>query len=262
MAARAIWKAVIRFGEVAVPVKLYSAVEDRDVHFRLLHETDLVPVKQRMVHPGTGDPVPWDEIRRGWETGDGRIVVLEDEELEEVEPEPSRDIEITRFLDPAIVNHQWYDRPYYLGPDGDSDAYFALSEALGEEDVEGIARWVMRKREYQGALRREGEHLMLVTLRNAEEVVSADTLPAPGGRELDPREVDMAEQLVAALSADFEPEAFDDEYRERVMELVESKARGETIELREYRARREPSEEDLTGALEASLRGMKDRRSA
>ncbi|HUH12073.1 MAG TPA: Ku protein [Longimicrobiales bacterium] len=127
--ARAIWKAKIRFGGVEVPVKLYSAVRDRGVHFRLLHRKDRVPVKQRMVDPESGEVVAYEDIRRGYETGQGTFVILDEEELAQAEPEPSREIEITRFVPPEQINHQWYERPYFLGPDEDAEAYAALAVA-------------------------------------------------------------------------------------------------------------------------------------
>lgn len=263
MAARAIWKGVIRFADVALPVKLYSAVEDRKVHFRLLGQDATSRVKQRMVVPSSGDPVAREEIRKGFETAPGEFVVLTDEEMEELTPEPSRDIEITRFVPEAEIDHQWYDRPYYLGPDASSGQgddpgrdYFALAEALAKKGREGVARWVMRNKEYVGALRAEGDHLALLTLRHPGEVIPADALEAPGGRKLDSAELDMAEQLVDALADDFEPESYSDEYRERVMELIEAKAEGKTIELAAPEPEKEESD-DLTGALEASLAGLK-----
>jgi DNA end-binding protein Ku len=253
MAARAIWKGRIRFGDVDVPVKLYSAVKSTGgVHFRLLHEKDLVPVEQQMVNPATGKVVAYEDVRRAFPTDDGRLVMLDEEELAELEPEASRDIEITRFVDPAVITHQWYDRPYYLGPD-DSDAdYFALAEALRSQQKEGVARWVMRNKEYVGALRLEDEHLMLMTLRHAGEVVPASALKAPGGRELDKREIQMAKQLVSALEGDLDLESYRDEYRERVMELVEAKASGKVLKFPKAPAKKK-KEDSLSAMLEKSL---------
>ena len=262
MAARAIWKGVIRFADVELPVKLYSAIEDRKVHFNLLDEKATGRVEQRMVVPSSGDAVPREEIRRGFEADPGVFVVLEDEEVGALRPDPSRDIEVTRFLPEEEIGHAWYDRPYYLGPDtgsGDGAAvtrdYFALAEALSKRGREGVARWVMRNKEYVGALRAEGDHLALVTLRHTGEVIPASALEAPGGRELDGKEIGMAEQLIGALADDFEPEDYRDEYRDRVMELIEAKAEGRTIELAEPEpGKGEP--DDLTGALEASLAAL------
>jgi len=261
MAARTMWKGVIKIGRTAVPVKLYSALEAQDVHFRLLHAKDEEPVKQQMVNPDTGDVVPPEQIRKAYEDEDV-LVILDEQELAALEPEPSRDIEITRFVDPEDITPQWYDRPYYLGPDTSQGAYFALAEAMSRQDKVGVARWVMRKKEYVGALVPEGSYLMLITLRHADEVILADQLEAPAGRKPDAREVKLAEQLVSALDTDFDPGEFHDEYRERVLDFVEKKAKGRAPRLKKPAAKRETAGE-LSNVLEASLKAMqKERKSA
>lgn len=265
MGARAIWKGVIRFDDVEVPVKLCSAVEDRNVRFRLLDAETLAPVRQRMVDPRSGDEVPFEETRKGYEVERGTFVVLEDEELEELRPEPSRDIEVTRFVPPEEIDHRWYQRPYYLGPDSTSDkgaerAYFALAEALAKKGREGVARWTMRNQEYVGSLRPEGDHLMLVTLRRSGEVIPASELEAPSGRALAAAEVAMAEKLVSALEDELDLTRYRDEYRGRVLELVEAKAEGKTIEAPAPQAEEE-APASLAKALEASLaRAEKERK--
>lgn len=258
--ARAIWKGIIGFDDVSVPVKLYSAVQDRGVHFRLLHEKDLVPVRQEMIDPETGKVVPYENVRRAFPTDDGRLVMLDEEELNELEPEASRDIEVTRFVEPSAITHQWYDRPYYLGPDDSDEEYFALKEALRRRDRQGIARWVMRKKEYVGALRVENDYLMLITLRHAGEVVASTALKAPGGRALDRREIQMAKQLVSALEDELDLASFRDEYRDRVLELVQAKAEGETVELPSIPEKKR--EASLAKTLEQSLAAAKQRKTA
>jgi DNA end-binding protein Ku len=252
MPARAMWKGVIRFADVRVPVKLYAAVEDTNVHFRLLHATDHAPVKQALVNPATEEVVPYQETRRAFVTDDKDLVMLRDDELAALEPEPSRDIEILQFLPEQVIDHRWYLRPYYLGPDeGGRDDYFALAEALERTGREGLARWVMRNKAYIGALRLHGGYPMLVTLRSADEIVAVEDLEVPSGRAPDERELAMARQLIDMLAADFEPEAFHDEYQARVRQLIETKARGGRVQALQKRRPR-PSE-DLTRALEASL---------
>jgi DNA end-binding protein Ku len=262
--ARAIWKAHVRFGAIDVPVKLYSAVQDRAVHFRLLDAKRKEPVRQHMVDPETGDVVESAEIRRAFETEEGELVVLGEEELAGALPKESRDIEVTAFVPPEEITHQWYDRPYYLGPDEDAESYFALARALRKRGVEGVARWVMRNKEYVGALRAEGDYLMLITLRHAGEVVPASALPAPGGRELDPRELAMAKQLVGAMEDEFDIAAYHDEYRERVRELVEARAAGKVLKFPKAAAKK--TEVSLADVLEQSLaaagKGKKERKRA
>lgn len=261
MAARAIWKGVIRFGSAKVPVKLYSAVQDRSVHFRLLHKTDRQPVEQRMIDPERGEAVPNEETRKAYPITRSALVILDREELEQLNPKPSREIEVTRFVDPAEIDHRWYERAYYLGPDQSSAAYFALAEALGRKGKEGVARWTMRNKEYIGALRNEDGYLMLITLRHAEEVVDASHLQAPEGRALDKREVAMAEQLVEALAGPFDPSEFRDEYRQRVIELAEEKARGGKPKVTKFRPR-PAAEGALDKALAASLASVGKRRAS
>jgi DNA end-binding protein Ku len=254
--ARAMWKGVISFGSVALPVRLYSAVQDRDVHFRLLHRTDKQPVKQVMINPETDEVVPAEQIRKAYEDGDV-LVMLSEEELESIEPEPSREIEVLRFVED--ITHQWYDRPYYLGPDGAGGEYFALSEALTTQKKQGVARWVMRNKEYVGALVPEGDYLMLITLRYAEEIIPASALEPPAGRPADAKELKLAEQLVATLESDFDPAEFADEYRARVLEFVEKKASGGAPRIKKLQPRR-PTEKSLADVLAASLTGMKKER--
>jgi DNA end-binding protein Ku len=257
MSARAIWKGRIRFGDVDIPVKLYSAVQDRSVRFRLLDAKRREPIKQQMIDPQTGKVVDHADVQRAFETGEG-LVKLSPEELAELEPEPSRDIDLTRFVPPEEITHQWYDRPYYLGPDESEASYFALVEALRKQAKEGLARWVMRKKEYAGALRVEGDYLMLITLRHAGEVVPASALQPPGGRELDRREVEMAKQLIAAMEGDLDIAAYRDEYRERVLELVQAKEAGKVIEF--PKAPRKKTEKSLADVLERSLAAAAKRR--
>lgn len=252
MAARAIWKGKISFAGVEVPVKLYSAIQDRAVHFRLLHERELVPVKQKLVNPRTGEEVPRDRMQKGAPADKGRFVVLREDELASLEPPRSRTISIGRFVEPRLLDHAWYDRPYWLGPDaGGESTYRALAQALARSGREGIARWVMRKRPYLGVLRAAREHLILVTLRHAGEVVETSEFQAPSGRKPDPKELQMARQLVAVLVEPFEPREYRDEHRERVLELIERKAKGEKIELPAPEEKRRRA--GLADALEASL---------
>src|SRR6185436_1735007 len=253
MAARAMWKGVIRAGGVELPVKLYSAVTERTVHFRLLHKSDKQPVKQQLVSSKSGEPVDYSEIKKAYPLARGRMVVLEEEELEKLEPKDSRDIEITRFVDPADVDPRYYDRAYYLGPDGNTKAYFALAAALAKKGKEGIARWVMRDREYVGALREEDGYLMLITMRHAGEIIDASALEPPAGRPLQKREVEMAEQLLTALHGEFDPSEYHDEYRARVMDLVEQKAKGRKPKIAKFRPRAAKKDDQLDDVLAASL---------
>jgi DNA end-binding protein Ku len=251
MAARAIWKGNLRLGKDCIPVKLYSAVQDRVVHFRLLHDADKVPVKQRLVDPETDEIIEFKVARRAYMTPERSMVLLSGEELDELEPKPSRDIELSRFVPVGAIDHRWYERPYYLGPDGRGDDYLALAEALRSTKREGVAHWVMRKKEYRGALCVSNGCLALISLRSAEDTIPAAALEAPEGEPLGDKEIAMAQQLLSILEAKFDPKQFRDEYRHRLLELIEAKAKGKTVRRAKPRAVR-PSE-DLVDALRASL---------
>lgn len=257
MAAPAMWKGVIRFGDVRVPVKLYAAVEDRSVHFRLLHRKDKTPVRQVMVNPETDAVVPLEDTRRGHVSGDGEVVMLNEDDRAALEPRPSRAIEVIDFLPPAAIDHQWYVRPYYLGPDGDDDTYFALADALQDSRREGLAQWVMRRQAHVGALRLYQGYPVLITLRRAEEILPLESLEPSRDSQLDKRELSMARQLISTLEAPFDPQEFRDEHRQRVLDMIETKRRGGRTKIVPHR--RAQASKNIGKALEASLKQERKR---
>lgn len=252
MSARAVWKGVVEFVDVKVPVKLYTAIENRGISFRLLERKTSRPVRQALVNPKSNAVVEHSETERGFVTDEGELVALDEEELEELEPESSRTIEVCRFVPPGAIEYRWYQRPYFLGPDGDEEAYFALTAALGRKGLEGVAQWVMRDKEYVGALRLHRGYPMLITLRYAEEILPLDELSPSAEDDLDAKQLKMAAQLIELLAGDFEPESYENDYRERVLELVEKKRRGDSVKA--TRARKPRPSTDLTKALEKSLK--------
>ncbi len=260
MAARAIWKGNLKLNSTKVPVKLYSAVQDHTVHFHILDQKSKTRVKQHMIEPDSGKEVASEEIQKGFEVEPGKFVILEAEELEKLEPEASREIEITQFVPPEEIPPEYYERPYYLGPDGDQVAYFALAEALKNKEKEGVARWVMRKQPYVGALRAEDDHLVLFTLRHTEEVLSAKDLPRPAGGAPDKKELSMAKQLVELLEGEFDPKDYKDEYRERVMEFIEKKAKGHKPRLSLVKTKRKTAA--LDKVLSKSIEALKKKKAA
>jgi DNA end-binding protein Ku len=255
--ARSIFNGTLRIKDASVPVKLYSAVEPRPVGFRLLHGADQAPIRQRMVHPETGDEVSQEQVRKGMVLPGG-MVVLRDEELAELEPEPSREIEVLRFVEPARLNHQWYVRPYYLGPGGDPDDYFALARALADEAKEGLVRWTMRKKVYHGALRAESGYLVLISLRSAAEIVAIEALPELSWPTPSAAELKMARHLVEMLETDLDWEQLRDHYAEQVVALAEAKAQGRLTTL--PGAKPKPAQEgSLAEALAASIARLEER---
>jgi DNA end-binding protein Ku len=259
--ARAMWKGTLELSELTVPVKLYSAAQDRSVHFHMLHGDDQVRVRQRMVDPTTEEAVAPEEIRKGYEVEPGEFVLLSAEELRKAAPEPSRAIALDHFLEAGALEAYWYARPYYLGPDGQPERYRALSAALASEERIGIAHWVMRNKRYVGALHAVGPQLVLVTLRSREEVRDVSRLSAPAGRAFEKNELALAEQLIQALAGHFDPQAFHDEHRKRVLELIEAKQKGKKLPIKREPRKVQPS--SIADALAASLKSVhKERRSA
>jgi DNA end-binding protein Ku len=260
MPSRAMWKGVLRLGKLSVPTTLHAAVEDVAVHFHLLHQKDDARVRQRLVNPATNEARSDGEVHKGYEVKPGTFVMLDEKELAALEPDPSRDILLHSFVPPSAIGPAWFDRPYYLAPDGVAEPYFALVSALQNRDQVGIAHWTMRKKQYHGAVTAHGDHLVLVTLRTLDEVLKAPKVE-PMQRAADARELTMAEQLVSALSGEFDPTEYTDQHRERVRALIEAKAHGKKPKPAKV-ARRAP-QKSLSAALEASVKHVnKERKSA
>jgi DNA end-binding protein Ku len=262
MAARAMWKGELKLGTTKLPIKLYAAVEDQTVHFHVLDDTAKKRVKQHMIDPDSGEEVPTEEIQKGYEIEPGKYVILTAEDLEKLEPPPSRDVEIVEFLPENTVSQQWYERPYYLGPDGDVKSYFALVEALKKKEREAITNWVMRNKYYAGVLRAVGDYLLLFTLRDAKEVILADELTKPKGAAPTQKELAMAKQLVGMLQGEFDPKAYKDEYRERVTEFIKKKARGRAPRLQPVKLKRKTTALDSVLAKSIESLRRKEKRAA
>lgn len=258
--ARAMWKGELELGEDVLPLKLYAAAQDHRVRFRLLHADDGVPVRQRSVHPGTGEVVPREEVRRGFEVEKGVLVELDDDDLSAAVPEPSRTIELLGFLAPRAIPEPYHERPYYLGPDGDAALYQAFSRALRESGRLALVRWVMRNKRYVGAIAAGEGSLGLTTLRRRGEVALLAGFHAPAGRELAAGERRLAEQLVSALEGHFDPTGWEEGYRKRVEGLVAAKAAGRAPKPR--KARPKKPARSLSQALRASLTAARERRVA
>ena len=253
MAARSIWKGVLKIGTAKLSVKLYSAVQDHTVRFNVLEKRTMTPIKQHIVDPETDHEVPREEIRKGYAVDKGTFVLLDDRELEQFEPKASRDIDVVEFVSPDLLDHRWYERPYYLGPDGDEKNYFALADALAGTGKIGIARWVMRGKQYVGALTPNDSYLTLVTLRYAEEVLSPEEIVVPKGKAISQGELKMAAQLVDVLRGEFRPEEFKDDYRDRLMKFIETKGRGRKPRLKVVRSK-PAATTDLMDKLTKSLK--------
>ena len=259
---RAIWSGSISFGLVNIPVKLYSAVSRKTVHFNQLDVRTGARVKQKRVDAETGEEVPWDQIVKGYELPSGAYVTVTDDELAALDPKAVRTIEIDEFVDLAAIDPIFYDSAYYLAPDRSSKPYALLTRAMEEEGKVGIAHFVLRTKQYLAAIRPSDGRLLLSTMVYADEINDPVTVPELDDAvdvEISDKELAMATQLVESLSAEFEPERFRDTYREAVLELIDKKAAGE--EVVEPVAQAQPEKVvDLMAALEASVAAAKEAR--
>ncbi|MBW3547681.1 MAG: Ku protein [Actinobacteria bacterium] len=256
--ARAIWSGSISFGLVNVPVKLFSATEQKDVSFHQFQEGTGQRIRYRRVAEESGEEVDYADIVKGYEVEKGRHVLVTPEELESVDPGRTRTIEIEDFVDLAEIDPIYYEKSYYLAPAEGSGAekpYALLLRGMEESGKVAIGRFVLRTKQYLAAIRPAGGVLVLETMYFADEVrdPSADVDGVPvEGVELSERERAIAGQLIESLSSAWEPERYADTYRQRVLELIERKAEGEDVVTEPARAD-EGEVVDLMAALEASV---------
>ncbi len=229
--ARAIWSGALTFGLVNIPVKLHSAVTQKEVRFHMLHAKDGARIKMKRFCSAEDKEVPYDEIVKGYELSKDRYVMITPEELEAYDPKATRTVEIRDFVDLADIDPIYYDQTYYLAPEKTAArAYRLLHDAMRATGKVAIASFVLRTRESLCCVRPVEEALALSTMSRADEIVPVESLDLPEAPKPSERELHMAEQLVGSLTAPFEPARYPDVHRERVLELVQRKAEGETIE--------------------------------
>ncbi len=256
MPGATIWKGYIHFGDTDVPVKLHTAVKEERVQFHLLHRPDQIRLRQQMLCAYEKRPVPAEEQSKGFEVEDGKYLIVDPAELEQIVPESNRMIEVHEFVKTGQIDPIFHDRLYYLDPDISDiqgKGFSALVKALKELDVAGICTWVMRKRSYFGALQAHGNMLRLNTLRYADEVIPVGSLELQDV-PLAEKELKIGSELIEKLSAPFEPQKFENEHQKRLQDMIATKARGENIAILPPR-RLKPTESDqLLKVLEASLK--------
>jgi DNA end-binding protein Ku len=251
----AIWTGSISFGLVAVPVRVVSATKSQDVRFNQLEEGSNARIRYRKVSEATGEEVPNERIRKGYEIAPSQYVVVDDEEMKALAPKSSRMIEIEDFVNLEEIDPLFFEQPYYLAPDATSlKAYKLLVEAMTELRKVAIGRVVIRSKERLVAIRPLDGVLCLETMRYADEVLARGGLLPEEAAPAEPteKELAMARQLIEALSDHFEPDRYHDEYREQLLEIIERKAAGEEI-VAEPTVEEPGKVVDLMAALEASL---------
>jgi DNA end-binding protein Ku len=259
---RPVWSGTISFGLVAIPMKLYNAVNRKSVSFNQLDERTMSRIRYRKVSDESGEEVPDEHIVKGYEVSKGRYVLVDPDELEPFIPAATRSVELEEFVDLDDIDPLYFDNSYYVAPDGSPKPYVLLARAMEEAGKVGIGRFVMRNKQHTAAIRAVDGHLMMSTLTYADEVVKKDAIDELEGLDdvdVSDREVKMAEALVTSLSDEFQPEKYHDDYREQVLDLIAKKAAGEEFEVPEP-ATEKPKIVDLMAALEASVEAAKQSR--
>jgi DNA end-binding protein Ku len=261
---RAIWSGSISFGLVNIPVKLYNAVSRKGVSFNQIDSRTQSRVKMQRVN-ADGDEVPYEFIVKGYELSPDRYVLIEPEELDALDPEATHTVDIEEFVDLADIDPIFYDAAYYVAPVKAAEKPYALLvRAMEEQQKVAIARFVMRTKQYLAALRPSDGKLLISTMVYADEVVPAKEVGEFDGLEdiqVSDRELAMATQLIESLSSDFDPTQFRDEYRDKVLDLIERKAGGEEVVVEAPQVADEGKVVDLMAALEASVKEARAARS-
>jgi DNA end-binding protein Ku len=258
---RAIWKGAISFGMVTIPVKLYTATEQKDVRLRMLCKEHQAPIQEKRFCTEGGEELAWEELVRGFEVSKGEFVVLDPEEIEAAKPESSTTIDIGDFVESADIDPVYFEKSYFLEPtEVGAKPFSLLKEALEETDRVAIARVTIRTRERLATVRAYEDTLILETMYWPDEIRSTGSLDLPEGAEAKVRakELEMARSLVESLADKFRPESYADEYRNALEELIEQKMRGETKKAK--RRKPEPKVIDLMDALRASVEQAKGER--
>jgi DNA end-binding protein Ku len=260
--AHAIWNGSINFGLVTIPVRLFTAVRENEIHFNMLHKKDKGRINFQRVCSVDGKKVEWNEIVKGYEVGDGEYVLITDEDIKSVRIEATQSIDIQEFVDLAEINPILFDKPYYLEPEKKGrHAYALLRDALAEANKVGIARVVIRTKEYVCALKPNGNALVLELMHYPDEIVDASDFEFPPGKEkASAGEMKAAKMLIDTMTDKFEPEEYHDRYRDAMMALIEARAKGKPIKALAA-AKAKPATEvvNLMDVLQQSLKESKKR---
>ena len=254
--ARAIWKGSISFGLVNIPIALYPATRREELKFRLLRKTDLSPVNYKRVAEKDGKEVPWDQIVKGYEYEKGRYVLLQDEDFQRVDIEATQTVDIQDFVELDEIDPIFFYKPYYVEPQkGGDKAYALLRDALKDSKKVGVAKVVIKTREYLAGVKPEDGAIVLELMHFADELADTGKLNIPKKVEVGKREMTMAKSLIDSMSSKWNPEKYKDDYREALMEVIEAKveAGGKEIEEKPRKAPKPTKVIDLVSVLQKSL---------
>ena len=254
--ARAIWKGNISFGLVNIPIALYPATRREELKFRLLRKSDLSPVNYKRVAEKDGKEVAWDQIVKGYEYEKGKYVLLKDEDFQRVDLEATQTVDIKDFVDQEEIDPMFFYKPYYLEPQkGGDKAYTLLRDLLKDTKKVGVAKVVIKTRQYLAGVKPEDGVLVLELMHFADELADAEKLHLPRKMEVGKREMNMAKSLIDSMTSKWEPEKYKDHYREALMEVIEEKveAGGKEIEEKPRKAPKPTKVIDLVSVLQKSL---------
>lgn len=250
--ARALWKGLINFGLVNIPIELHTASRDHVPHFRLLHGKDLSPISMERICQKDGKPVAWQDLVKGYEIEPGRFVTLTDNDFKAAAPERSRTIDILAFVPIADIDVRYWETPYLVvAAKGAEHSYALLAEALAKTGRAGISKYVMRERQHLAALLTVDGRLLVSTMRFPEDLVA---LPdAPAKTKLSARELNLALQLVGGMADTWDPDKYSDDYVKALMRVIEAKAGGKAIRPAATKAQARTNVVDLVARLQESL---------
>ncbi len=264
---RAIWKGTVSFGLITIPISLYPATRKEDLKFRMLRRSDLSPINFKRVAEADGEEVPWDEIVKGYEYEKGKFVIIKDEDFRRVDVEATETIDIMDFVKLAEINPIYFDKPYYLEPKkGSEKAYSLLLEILRETALAGVSKVVIKTRQYLSAVRPYENVLILELMHFSNELVDPNDLHIPK-RDISKKELEVGEMLVTNMTEEWIPEKYTDEYRSRLMKLIDEKVQQEETGVvlkkggERHVARKKATDiTDLVSALQESLKVEKRER--
>lgn len=254
---RAIWSGSLSFGLVNIPVKLYSAVETKELKFNLLHKDDLSPVRYARVCRRDGKEIPYEDIVKGYEYEPGDFVVLADEDFKKANMKETSSIEIINFAQEKEIDPILFEKPYYLEPEKSKKPYALLREALEKSKKVGVAKFVLRNKERLGIIRPEDNLIVLEQLRFKEEIRKPDGLKIPEANTSVKKELELALQLIDQLTVQFDPNQYKDTYTKELKDVIEAKAKGKTPRAK-GKAPEPVKVHDLMAVLKKSLEKQKN----
>ena len=253
------WKGSIAFGLVNIPVELFSATRDHRPKFRLLHAKDEQPVRYERVCQKEGKPVAWEDLVKGYEYAKGQFVVITKDDFKTAALEKTKTIDIIDFVDPGEIDERYFETPYYLQAGKGADrSYALLREAIRDSGRIGIAKVILREAQHLAAVEAIGDALVLTMMRFADELADLEDFTFPKKPDIRPAELKMARQLIDNLAADWQPDKYNDEYKDNLMRVINAKMKGKKPKLvGDDHTPKQAEVVDLMARLRASLEGKK-----